>query len=389
MIGKYHPSFTLVDLVRAASSTSGGCSRLGSRLAAVHAVRHVFLFRSAREAIQAVLRALGYTGSAVVPAYNCIAVPEAVQAAGWRPVFADVAAGDVNMDCASLAAAIEPDTKVVVLTHQFGIPPDVDDQLDLCRRRRLFVLEDAAAALGARYKGRLAGTFGDVAVVSFHLTKIVNAGRAGAAMTNNDELAARIEALCNQAPGRLSSLRDLFTALVWWCATRPLAYTVLRRLWQALWRDRLHQVVRPDPRPRPNRFPMCSGFAASLAELQLRNLNANVAARERLAQIYSAALSGRPGIRTCPAPAGSTPSWMQFPVCVERKEECYQYLLRHGVDLSWTFRYCCGESYGTGGLEHSRRAAGELLGLPTYPGLKSQHARRASSVLLSFFERAE
>lgn len=388
MIGKYRPTYTLQDLWRAAIGAARGRARLQDRLQAIYGVRHAILFRSAREGLQAVFRALHSSGSAVVPAYNCIAVPEAVEAAGWRPVLADVAPGDVNMDCSALAACADGSTSAVVLTHQFGIPPDVEEQIDLCRRRNWFVVEDAAAAIGARFQGRWVGTFGDVAALSFHLTKIVSAGRAGAILTNDDVLAKRIQSLWR---GRLAcgvGLRDFLGAVAWWCATRPVNYAVIRRLWGVLRQEPLYQVVRPRKPARQPGFRSCSGFAARLAELQLRRLDANVATRKHLAQVYSEALTGTKGVETCPIAPGADPCWMQFPVFVEQKDACYRFMLRRGVDLSWTFRYSCGVSYGSAGIEQAERAARRLLGLPTYPALPLHDAQRIATLLREFAERA-
>ena len=337
--------------------------------------------------MQAIFRALGGTGSVVVPAYNCIAVPEAVEAAGWRPVFADVATGDINMNCESVAASVDSQTRAVVLTHQFGIPPDVSDVVGFCRQRGLFVVEDAAAALGARHQGRLAGTFGDAAVLSFHFTKILNAGRGGALLTNNGELAERVAGLCSHPGGLLDGLTDFLAALAWWAATKPGSYAVLRRMWASLRQAQLYEVVAPRPRPQANGFRPCSRFVAGLVASQLKRLDVNLGKRKRLAATYAEALTELPGVATCPVGPAADPCWMQYPVFVERKQECYQYMLRHGVDLSWTFRYSCGASYKASGKDNAERAARTSLGLPTYPGLRSRDARRIALLLRQFSQQ--
>jgi dTDP-4-amino-4,6-dideoxygalactose transaminase len=285
------------------------------------------------------------------------------------------------MDRASLAAAVESDTRAVVLTHQFGIPRDVDELVDFCRQQSLFVVEDAAAALGARYTGRPVGTFGDAAVISFHFTKIANVGRAGAVLTDDIELTPRIQVLREKSSSPAHRLTDLAKAFAWWVATRRAVYAILRRLWEAIRPEELYEVVEPRPRPRARGFRPCSGFAASLAALQLRRLDANLAKRRQLAAIYASALAGLPRIRTCYVAAQAEPAWMQFPVFVDQKEQCYRYLLRHGVDLSWTFRYSCGASYAVSGMDNAQQAASKLLGLPTYPALSRCEAQRISDLV--------
>jgi len=385
MISKYSPTFRGRELLIASWSRRDEQRRLREQLVTLFRMRHVFVFRSARCALYALLRSVGQQGTVVLPAYNCIAVPEAVVWAGWRPVFADIAPGDVNMTSETLAACLRDDACAVVLTHQFGLPADVEPIMELCRKRGLFVVEDAAAALGARYCGRLVGTFGDASIVSFHFTKVVNAGCAGVLVTNNDIVAERVESLCCNGKTITMSITDFFKATAWWLAMRPYCYPVLRSLYDILHNEPFYEVVVPNPKPPTDWFRSCSGFTARLASTQMACLESNVAARQHIADIYREELSKHDDtIRICPVPDDAEPAWTQFPILVEKKEACYRFLLEHGVDLSWTFRYSCAASYGVHNTPNSERAARTVLGLPTYPGLKPIEARRICALLRLF-----
>ena len=133
MIAKYGNGSGFSGIMAAACSARQGLSSLRQSLLSVLAVRHAFLFPSGRSALECFLRALGGGGAVAVPAYTCIAVPEAVTRAGWNPVLVDIASGSVNMTRETLAASLTPDTRVVLLTHQFGIPSDIEPILERCR----------------------------------------------------------------------------------------------------------------------------------------------------------------------------------------------------------------------------------------------------------------
>ena len=385
MVGKYLPTFSARDALASIWPAGGGEEELRKTLAALYGVQHVFLFRSARTALTALLSALGPKGVVVLPAYNCIAVPEAVAWAGWRTVLADIALGDVNMTHETLAQALPDEARAVILTHQFGLPPMIEPLVDLCRRRGLFIVEDAAPAVGARYRGQLTGRFGDAAVISFDLTKVLNAGHGGALLTNNDAVAGKVAS--RQAGARSSgSFLDFAKASAWWMATRPCAYGALRKARSLLRKDELYEVAVPNEQPPTDIFQSCSGYVARLAGRQIAALEANVAARQALARIYAGELGGVSRVTMPSVPEGAEPAWIQFPIFVEKKAACYDYLLKHGVDLNWTFRYSCGASYNVPHVPNAERAARTVLGLPTYPGLLAAEARRICDLLRRFFQ---
>jgi dTDP-4-amino-4,6-dideoxygalactose transaminase len=384
MIGKYLSTFGIGDALGSTWRRGDGRRQLRECLAVTCGCRHVILFRSARRALHALLQTLGGSGKAVLPAYTCMAVPEAVQRAGWHPVFADIAPGDVNMTHDTLAESLPEDARAVILTHQFGLPPAIEPIVDLCRRRGLFVVEDAAAAIGARYRGQPVGVFGDAALISFHLTKVVGAGRVGALLTNDDNLAEKVNALQPATADSRGGLLDLATACAWWAATRPSAYGALRKARAWLHKDELYEVVQLNGQTHEDGFESCSDYVAGLAACQMATLDSNLSTRRALACIYEEELRGMEGVVVPGVPVGAEPAWMQFPIFVDRKAACYRFLLAHGVDLSWTFRYSCGASYKVRNTPNAERAARTVLGLPTYPGLPAQEARRICEVLRCF-----
>lgn len=112
---------------------------------------------------------------------------------GATPVFVDIDADTMNIDVSAIEAKITSKTKAIVPVHLYGQPVDMDPLMDIARRRGLHVIEDAAQAHGARYKGRRVGSLGDIACFSFYPGKNLGAwGEAGGLLTSNPELAARL-----------------------------------------------------------------------------------------------------------------------------------------------------------------------------------------------------
>src|SRR4030066_173692 len=125
-----------------------------------------------------------------------IATAEAITYCGAKPVFVDVEETTYNMDPSKLEAAITKKTKAVVPVHLFGQMADMDPIMEIARKRKLLVIEDASQAHGAEYKGKKAGSIGDAGCFSFYPGKNLGAyGEAGAVITNNEELDRKIRML--------------------------------------------------------------------------------------------------------------------------------------------------------------------------------------------------
>jgi dTDP-4-amino-4,6-dideoxygalactose transaminase len=122
-----------------------------------------------------------------------VATTAAILYCGAKPVFVDVDPNTWTMNPALIEAAITPRTKAILPVHLHGLMADMDPIIDIARRHRLVVIEDAAQAHGAEYKGRRAGSIGDVGCFSFYPGKNLGAyGEGGAAVTNNPELARQM-----------------------------------------------------------------------------------------------------------------------------------------------------------------------------------------------------
>jgi len=140
-------------------------------------------------ALEAALLALGIGAGddVVVPARTFVATGTVVVLSGARPIFADVDRDSGNVTEATIEAALTPRTRAVIVVHLGGRPCDMDPILDLARERGLFVIEDCAQCHGARYRGRVVGSLGDIAAFSFCQDKIMTTGGEGGMLTTANE----------------------------------------------------------------------------------------------------------------------------------------------------------------------------------------------------------
>ncbi|WP_285246491.1 DegT/DnrJ/EryC1/StrS family aminotransferase [Pseudarthrobacter sp. efr-133-R2A-89] len=168
-----------------------------SRFAEYQGVRHAVATSSCTTALHLalVVAGIGPGDDVVVPSLSFIATANAVTYVGARPVFCDVDPATGNVTAETLHAALTLDTRAVIVVDQGGVPLDLDPIRELCDRHEIMVIEDAACAVGSRYKGRPVGAGADVAVWSFHPRKILTTGEGGMLTTNRADWAARARTL--------------------------------------------------------------------------------------------------------------------------------------------------------------------------------------------------
>jgi len=174
-------------------------ARFEHRFAELCGAKHAIGVANGTDALILTLKALGVgpDDEVVTVANSWISTASSVALLGGKPVFADVQA-DQNMDPESLRRAITPRTKAVIAVHLTGKTADMDPILEIAAAHGLYVIEDAAQAVRARYRGRLAGSLGHAASFSLHPLKNLNAsGDAGAVTVNDDALAERLRLLRN------------------------------------------------------------------------------------------------------------------------------------------------------------------------------------------------
>jgi dTDP-4-amino-4,6-dideoxygalactose transaminase len=191
--------------------------RVERRLADELGVHRVLLTTSCTHAMELALLALGVgpDQEVVCPSFTFVSTANAVLRVGARPVFADIEDTTLGLDPGDVERKLTSRTAAIIPVHYAGVAPDMDGLLELGRGRGLKVVEDAAHALGARWRGRALGTLGDAGCFSFHESKNVTCGEGGAVAFANPDLARRGEIIREKGTNRAAFLRGEVDKYTW------------------------------------------------------------------------------------------------------------------------------------------------------------------------------
>ena len=260
-------------------------AELEAELTRVCEVEHAVAVSSGTAALHLAVLALGIGpgDEVLVPAYTFPATANVVALAGARPVLVDVDPETMNMDPAKLT--VTPRTKAILAVDLFGRPASLDELPDLP------VIEDAAAALGARYRGRPCGGLGVMGCLSFHPRKIVTTGEGGAVLTNSAAFADSI-----------------------------------RRMRHHGWKPPQYEDM-----PGPGFNYRLPDILCAVGIPQVRRLEELLGRREELAAAYEARLAGLP-IRLPSADEGDRHGWQAYVVQLGRRDEALAALRRAGIE---------------------------------------------------------
>jgi len=362
-----------------------------SRLGGVRAISTSY----GRMAFYYILKALNAPagGEIIMPALTFWVMPEMARQAGLTPVFADVDPVTFNMTPEAIARAITPRTVAVVPTHLWGLPCDMDEIMALAQQHRIDVIEDCAHALGAVYRGRPVGAFGDAAIFSFQTLKPLNAYGGGMAVVRDATLAARVAALATREPApsvkrvkqrlwhgrvlRLATRPDVFTWTLF-----PLLYAGTRLHWSIdmyFW-----EAIRPlYPFPDDYRERM-SNVQAAIALEGLARLDEWNATRRRHAEYMNVILSAVDGVRLPVIPSDRSHVFYQYCAYVPSRDAVVDRCLRHGVDLETLHVDLCAELplFGASGVPApGARQTTATVQVPIYEQLTDAHLNHVADVI--------
>jgi dTDP-3-amino-3,4,6-trideoxy-alpha-D-glucose transaminase len=303
------------------------------------------------EAIELVLRALdiGPGDEVITVSHTAFPTAAAVTAAGATPVFVDVEPDTCCMRAEALADALGPRTRAVLPVHLYGRCADMDPIVALARAAGVPVIEDAAQAHGATYRGRRAGTLGSAAAFSFYPTKNLGAlGDGGAVVTEDDELARKIRRLRNY--GEESKYVNVVAGL----------------------NSRLDELQ------------------AAILRVKLGHLERWNAERRRVAALYDELLAGAAAVVAPPPDDGHV--YHLYAVRSPHRDELREHLAAAGVGTQVHYptpvhrqaAYAAGGARICGSLATTDAVAAEVLSLPAHPGLSEAAVREVAAAVLAF-----
>ena len=145
----------------------------------------------------------------ICPSMSFIATCNSIRYTGARPIFAEVNPQTYNLDPDAAEAVITPRTKAILLVHQIGLPADIDRFYALAKARGLTIVEDAACAIGSRYRDQPIGSHGDLVCFSFHPRKVITTGEGGIITTGRPDYAERLRLLRQHGMSVSDTVRTL------------------------------------------------------------------------------------------------------------------------------------------------------------------------------------
>jgi len=162
-------------------------------------VKYVFATTSCTTALHLGLVALDIKegDEVLVSDFSFPATGNVIVQVGAKPVFVDIDLESFNINLDDLKQKITPETKAIMVVHAFGYPANMSEIMKIAKSHKLFVIEDAACAIGSKHKDKYCGVWGDVGCFSFHPRKVITTGEGGAIVTNHLEIAKKIEILRN------------------------------------------------------------------------------------------------------------------------------------------------------------------------------------------------
>ena len=325
---------------------------------------------SGTHALELMMRALPLAegDEVILPSFTFVSAANAVIMAGGRPVLADVDAATLNLDPADAASRITPRTRAVLTGHYAGIANGLDALGTLAARSGIALLEDAAHALGGRFREHALGTWGLAGTYSFHGTKNLVAGEGGMMVTTDAPLAARAEIIREKGTDRSRFIRG----------------DVDRYSWQTVGSSYL-----------------LSEPLAALVASQWRRMDQIVAARRRVFEAYQrvfAPLAARGDVIVPTIPPGCEPAYhiyhLRFRTAAAR-DAATSFVRARGIEVSSHFVPLHLSAYaqrelGTraGDCPVTERAAETLLRLPLYPSLAAADQQRVIEAVFAFFGQA-
>lgn len=317
----------------------------------------------------------------IVPAYTCKAVVEAARMAHKQIVFAENEEAGFNSPYVEYEKLVAPNC-IVIATHQFGIPCDIERICALAESRGAMVIEDAAASLGSRVRGRLTGTFGVAAFFSFDSTKLINVPmKGGAVVTSDADLFERLQT-CYQAETKPMpvgvKLKSVLKAGVLLLLESRFLYRLFHLGYFQL-RGRFTDDG-PELNCEKNEFYLydLAEWQAEIALSQVQNITSIVSQRRSLYADFHQKLHGCRSFRLPPADKVGEWACIRFPLLVsQHKLQFYRKAVRRGVDFAFSFTFLgCPSEFTT-----ARRVADQVVDIPFYLKLSRAEIARIVEVL--------
>jgi len=304
---------------------------------------------SGTDALMLALKAcdIGPGDEVLCPSFTFVATANAVSLLGAEPIFIDIDPTTFTIDPSKIDKSVSPRTKAIIPVHLYGQAADMDAIMGIARTQKLRVIEDCAQAIGAAYRGKRVGTFGDFGCFSFYPSKNLGGfGDGGMIVTASEALAERVRSLRNYG-----AVKKYFSE-------------------EQGWNSRLDEIQ------------------AAILRVKLRYLDKWTAARRERALRYDALFRNIPGLETPVVSPRGTHVFHQYTIRVPQRAQVQNSLAEAAISTSVYYPSPIhlqpiyrSLGYKPGDLKETEKAANEVLSLPIYPELTEAQMQRVTHAI--------
>jgi dTDP-4-amino-4,6-dideoxygalactose transaminase len=330
------------------------------RIAARVGAKHGVATTSATSALHLALQCSGLKRDeeVILPSFTCMANANAVIVAGGVCRFADIETQTYNLDPDDVERRITPKTRAIMMVDQIGLPADLDRFRAIAKKHGLILVDDAATALGATYRGKAVGGHGVPTCYSFHPRKMITTGEGGMMMTDDDDLAERARQLRSTG----ASVSDL--------VRHQAKGALFQQYFDAGYNYRM------------------TDMQGAMGLVQLGKLEAIIEQRAAQAKLYDSLFASMPEVSPPFVPPYATHAWSSYCIRVTKKpaDDVVKAMAAKNVSCRRGIQPLHHEPYFEEHMKglvlpETESAAKETLFLPIFPGLREEEQRQVVSAL--------
>ena len=362
--------------------------------------KNSFSFNSGRSSLMAILNAMeiGKGGEVIVQAFTCNAAVNPIINAGAKPVFVDIK-DDLNIEESKIREKINTKTKAIMIQHTFGYPANVEEIKKICDENNLYLIEDCAHALGAKYKNEYCGVFGDASFFSFGRDKVISSVYGGMVVVNNEKLIDRVSSFKEEIshPSSLWILQQLLHPVLMNYIVLPLYSSIVGKGLLAIFLNlgfiskavTKQENVGKMPEYFPKKLP--NGLAI-LALNQIKKVDIMNLHRKEITNIYFQKLGELDKIKLLfNQKENIDPIFLKYPILVDGRDEIIFKMRKCNVYLNdgWSdspivppktlLEKVC---YNTGSCPKAEGMSKKIISLPTHINVSKKDAERIINCLI-------
>jgi len=348
LIPRLKPYFDYKELIAALTPTSGNIEKFESAFARKFECSYGVMFPYGRSGLYALLKIWGLKENEVVlPAYTCVVVPHAVVLSGNIPVFVDCAQGSFNMDLQGIRSAITEKVSVVIPTHLFGYPMDVNTVDAMVKDaeekygHKIYVIQDCAHAFGCKWNGEIVTKYGDAALFGLNISKTISSIFGGMIITNNKETADELRSFRDRhfkKQGCKKTFKRFLYLLSTFFTFNPYIYYWVNKLERCGLLDRFVKYYDESEIDFPPDWDeMPAEIEARVGLANLEKYDEIIKCRTDNARKYFEYFKDTSEIQLLHDDKGAT--FSHFVVLVENRERWLAEYLKKGIQLGWLIEY--------------------------------------------------